>query len=170
MTFDVILLFLIVAAFYTGFQRGVFRMFSIFLAVVFAFLCFLWIAPYVADFFFASMTSSHHYIYPWCLSALFLLLSFGTFRLIKVLWKYDANHQNGWLTKIVGGVMMVTLMLISACILTTFLKRSAIMSEQDFAHSQTAPFLQPVERLSHKLWERINAQTAIVKNRPDKPG
>ena len=169
MTFDVILLFLISAAFYTGFQKGVFRIFSIFLAIIFAFLCFLWIAPYIADFFFASVTSSHHYIYPWCLSALFLLLSLGTFRVIKVLWKYDTNHQNGWLTKMVGGVMMAALMLISVCILTTFLKRSAIMKEQDFAQSRTAQFLKPVEHLSHKLFERITAQTAMVKNR-SKPG
>lgn len=160
MALDFLIVTLLVVAFIAGFQKGIFRSFTLCLSFFLATFLALIFTPNVLAFFDESFGQGHVLVRFLGTLLLFLSLVLVIYQLFQTINSWRGEGIT-YFRLLFGGFMLSLMMLFSIAILTGFLQKSGMLQSDGAKESHCLQFIQPVQDLTSGIWEKamIGAET-----------
>lgn len=164
MWFDIVCIVLLVLAFVAGFQRGVIDTLLLIAGLVTAAVSTLFITPYVTAFLHSSFIEVSVALIYLILFLIFLMLCWSITTFIRMVWKFgkEDHPHTLWLGKTMGGLSLLSCMVLSIAVLSMFLDETSLMGEEQKDRSIGYRYLGPIRNQSHQLWQKISEYAHIA--------
>ena len=162
MVFDFVVLSLLCLALVAGFEKGLFRSFSLLIAGSLAIVVSLSLTPGMIQFLEQSM--GHFSIQYQFLAtiAMFCLIALLIYHLLQAI----ATHQTkGYIRQFCGSLVLLVMMLMSIGIITGFLQESGVVSKQGIEASYSAKVVIPIKKGTEKVWEKAITGADAIRHR-----
>jgi len=165
MVLDFLFVTLIVVAFVAGFQKGIFRSFTLCLSFFLTSFLALIFAPDVIAFFDESFGEGHLLVRFLAALLLFLSLVLIIYQLFQTINSWPGERVSSF-RLLLGGFLLSVMMLFSLAILTGFLQQSGMLQTERARESQCLQLMQPMQDLTSGIWEKamVGAETIKVKS------
>jgi hypothetical protein len=167
MWFDIFCSLLLIAAFVTGMQKGLFKTFSFIIAFILSTLLLLWMSPYLFRF----LDNSFHMEQIWIKSSLtifiFLLFLGGTYQLVKYLRKDEASSKHKLLYRMAGASILSIIMFLSIGTITSFLENTKLINDKTKSDSYAYKTFTPIFKSTQEFWQEIKIGALEVSKKGD---
>lgn len=160
MVLDFLFVTLLVVAFVAGFQKGIFRSFTLCLSFFLAAFLALIFSPQILAFFEESFGEGHLLIRFLASLLLFLSLVLVIFQLFQTINTWQGEGVT-YFRLLFGGFMLSVMMLFSIAILTGFLQKSGMLHSENAKASHCLRLIEPMQDLTSDIWEKamVGAET-----------
>lgn len=165
MALDFTVLCLLCIAVVAGFEKGLFRSFSLLLACFFSIIVSLILAPALMDFLehsFGQFKIGYQFVATMCV---FLFLTLVFFHLLQVISQQESSN---YLRRSFGSMLLATMMLFSIGILSGFMIESGLISQEKITDSYSYRVIRPMQDMTSKVWEEAIAGADAIKDRSNK--
>ena len=155
---------MVLLAFIGGFQKGVVKILSTLLALLFAIVMVLWSVPYLYDFLSASLSEVPSWLGP---TLIFSELAILCFLGIKILGTTPKGKKKGGslLQNLLGGAFLSAFMLLSMAILGGFAEQTNLLTEKTKNESTAYKILDPVHQKSREIWHSLTSHVTDTKGK-----
>jgi amino acid transporter len=156
---------MVLLAFVGGFQKGVVKIFSTLLALLFAVIIVLWSVPYLYNFLNASALEIPAWLGPVIILGELAILSFLGFKIIKKPEKTKKKNDHSLFQNVMGGVLLSVFMLLSMAILSGFAEQTHLLTEKTKHESTAYKILDPVHQKSREIWHSLTSHVTNTRGK-----